>query len=89
MALGAQRSDIILMVIRQGVTSAAVGLALGIAGASALTTVLRGMLFGVTPFDAVTFVGVGALMLTTALVACYIPARRATMVSPVTALRVS
>lgn len=50
---------------------------------------LRGMLFGVTPFDAATFVAVGAIMLLTAIAASFIPARRATTVSPVTALRVS
>ena len=88
-ALGAQPADIIRMVVGQGLVSAAAGLAVGVLGAAALTSLLRGMLFGVTPFDAVTFVAVGALMFTTAAIASYIPARRATAVQPVTALRVS
>jgi putative ABC transport system permease protein len=88
-ALGAQRSDIIVMVIRQGLTAAGIGLAVGILAAAGLTTLLSGMLFGVTPFDALTFVGVSMLMLTTAVIACYLPARRATTVPPVVALRVS
>ena len=87
-ALGAQRSDIIVMVIRQGLTSAGIGLVAGIVGAAGLTTLLSGMLFGVTPFDALTFVGVSMLMLSTAVIACYLPARRATAIPPVTALRV-
>lgn len=89
LALGAQPSDIVRMVVLQGLMSAAIGLAIGLGGASVLTTLIRGMLFGVTPFDATTFVAVGAIMLLTAIAASYIPARRATAVSPVTALRVS
>ena len=89
MALGAQGSDIIRLVVGQGLLSTCVGLTIGIAGAAALTTVLRGMLFGVGSFDPVTFVGVAGLMFLTALAACYIPARRATTVHPVSALRVS
>jgi len=89
LALGAQPADILRMVIGQGVAAAGVGLIGGMLGAAALTTLLRGMLFGVTPFDAPTFFAVGALMLTTAVIASYIPARRATTVPPVTALRLS
>jgi ABC-type lipoprotein release transport system permease subunit len=60
---------------------------LGIAGAAALTTLLRGMLFEVVPLDALTFSMVAALMLGTSMLACYVPARRATAVDPLIALR--
>ena len=88
-ALGAQRRDIVRLVVGQGLMSTLIGLTLGMLGAATLTTLLRGMLFGVTPFDAITFVSVGSIMLLTALIACYIPARRATTVHPVIALRTS
>lgn len=89
LALGAQRSDVLRLVLRQGMTAAVAGLMIGVVGAAALTTLLRGMLFGVTPFDTLTFLGVGTIMLVTAMLACYFPARRATAVHPVTALRAS
>jgi putative ABC transport system permease protein len=86
-ALGAQRRDIVRMVMRQGFVSAGTGVGLGIAGAAALTTLLRGMLFEVVPLDALTFSMVAALMLGTSMLACYVPARRATGVDPLIALR--
>jgi predicted permease len=89
LALGAQHGDIVRMVVRQGVVAASLGLAIGTVAAAGLTTLLRSMLFGVTPFDPVTFAGVGLLMLVTVVVAAYIPARRATTVQPVSALRLS
>lgn len=86
-ALGAQGRDIIGMVMRQGLASAGSSIAIGVAGSAALTTLLRGMLFGVVPLDMATFAAVALVMLTTALLACYIPARRATTVDPLVALR--
>jgi putative ABC transport system permease protein len=86
-ALGAQRRDIVRMVMRQGFVSAGTGVALGIAGAAALTTLLRGMLFDVVPLDALTFTLVALLMLGTSMLACYVPAHRATGVDPLIALR--
>jgi len=86
-ALGAQPADIVHMVMRQGLGSACLGIVLGLLGSAAATRALSGLLFSVTPFDAVTFSAVSALMLTTAMVACYVPARRATRVDPLVALR--
>lgn len=86
-ALGAQRRDIVRMVMRQGFTFAGIGIAFGVAGSATLTSLLRGMLFGVVPFDAPTFGAVAVLLLATALLACYIPAHRATRVDPLVALR--
>jgi predicted permease len=87
MALGAQRSDVLRMVIGQGAQMAFVGVALGMAAALGLTRLMSKMLFGVTPSDPLTFLGVAALLAGVALLACYIPARRATRVDPVVALR--
>ncbi len=87
MALGARASDVLAMVLREGGTLTAIGLALGIAGALAASRVLAGFLFGVTPTDLAVFVSVPALLGLVALGACVIPARRAARVDPVTALR--
>ncbi|MEJ7809327.1 MAG: ABC transporter permease [Gemmatimonadaceae bacterium] len=87
MALGARGADVLSLVMRQGGRLALVGVAAGLAGAAALTGLLRGMLYNVTPLDAVTFAGVAALVLVTAALACYVPARRATRVDPLRALR--
>jgi predicted permease len=87
-ALGAQPRDIIRRVMRQGLGAASLGVAIGVLGAVMLTRLLSSMLFAVTPLDLVTFSCVGAFMLGTALAACYIPARRATRVDPLVALRV-
>lgn len=87
MALGAQRHDVLKLVIRQGALLAIAGAALGLAGAFALTRLMAGLLFGVTPTDAVTFTYVPLSLILVALLACYIPARRATKVDPLVALR--
>jgi putative ABC transport system permease protein len=86
-ALGAQRSDVFRLVIGQGLTLALVGVGLGAAGAFAVTRLLRGLLFGVSPTDALTFVIVSALVIAVALFACYLPGRRAMRVDPLEALR--
>lgn len=88
MALGAQRINVLAMVLRQGLQLVLVGLALGCAGALVLAGVLSTMLFGIQPTDGVTFVGVGLVLTAVAAVACLVPARRAASVDPMVALRV-
>jgi putative ABC transport system permease protein len=87
MALGAQRSHVLKMVIGQGAKMALIGVALGLTAALGLTRLMSKMLFGVKPSDPLTFLAVAALLIAVALLACYIPARRATRVDPVVALR--
>jgi putative ABC transport system permease protein len=87
MALGAQRLDLLRMVIRQGMTLAFVGLAIGVPAAFLLTRFMSGLLFEIGVHDPVTFAGAIAVLVSVATLACYIPARRATKVEPVVALR--
>jgi predicted permease len=87
MALGARRIDVLRLILGQGARMAFLGVAFGVALASALTRLLRSQLFGVTPHDPVTFAGVALVLIAVALVACYLPARRATRVDPIVALR--
>jgi putative ABC transport system permease protein len=87
LALGAQRRDVFKLVVGQGLLLALLGVGIGSAGAFALTRLLTGLLYGVSPTDAETFAIVSLLLTAVALFACYIPARRATKVDPLIALR--
>jgi ABC-type antimicrobial peptide transport system permease subunit len=87
MALGARRSDVRRMVVRQGMGIVAVALGLGVLGALAGGRLLASLLFGVSPADPVTYTTVVGVLLVVALVACWVPARRASGVDPAEALR--
>ena len=87
MALGAQGKDVLKLIIGNGMSLALIGVALGLAGAFALTRVMAGLLFGVTTTDALTYISVSLGLIAIALLACYIPARRATKIEPLVALR--
>jgi putative ABC transport system permease protein len=87
MALGARKGQILGTVIAQGLTPALVGLVIGIAGALSLTRLLSGVLYGVNPRDPLTFAAVSLILIGVALLACYIPARRAARVDPMLSLR--
>jgi putative ABC transport system permease protein len=87
MALGAQVTDVLGLVLKQGMLLALIGEVVGIGGALALTRLMRGLLFGVTPTDVSIFVLVIGVLTTTALLACWVPARRAMKVDPLKALR--
>src|SRR5687767_4866631 len=86
-ALGAQKRDILGLIFKKGMALALAGVVIGIAGAMAITRLMASLLFGVTPVDALTFAAVSIWVLAVALLACYIPARRATKVDPLIALR--
>ncbi|MBI2686619.1 MAG: ABC transporter permease [Acidobacteria bacterium] len=87
MALGADRRHVLLLVVGRGAAYAALGVALGIAGAAAAAEALRGFLYGVTPIDPPTFALVAGLLVAVAVAACLVPARRATLIDPAAALR--
>jgi predicted permease len=86
-ALGAQQSDILRLIVGQGLVLTLAGVAIGIGGAFALTRVMKGLLFGVTATDPATFVGAAGLFVAVALAASYLPARRAARIDPMAALR--
>jgi ABC-type antimicrobial peptide transport system permease subunit len=87
MALGADRRDVLKLVIQQGLVLTMIALVLGLGGALALTHFLTSMLYGIRPTDPVTYAAVAALLGGVALVAAYVPARRASRVDPIVALR--
>jgi putative ABC transport system permease protein len=87
MALGAQGSDVLKLAIKQGAKLVLIGVAIGITSSFVLSRLMSSLLFGVTATDPQTFVGVSLLLVLVALVACLVPARRATKVDPLTALR--
>ena len=86
-ALGAQRRNVILMVVRQGVKLVAIGIVVGVALSLAATRVLGSFLYGLNATDLLSFLYVSLLLLGVALAACYVPARRATRIDPIAALR--
>jgi len=85
--LGATASDVLTMILGQGLRTILIGVAIGIVGSLALTRGVQSMLFRVTVTDPLTFIAVGVLLVTVALAACYIPARRAAKIDPMVALR--
>jgi len=87
MALGARRSDVMMMVIGQGIKFAGAGILIGLGGALALTRFMETLVFGVSATDPLTYVTIVSLLTVVALLACWIPARRATKVDPLLALR--
>jgi putative ABC transport system permease protein len=87
MALGAQRRDVLRLVIGQGMRHAAIGLLLGSVAAFFAARAMTTLLFGIRPSDPLTYIGIAVVLALAALVACYIPARRATRVDPMVALR--
>jgi putative ABC transport system permease protein len=86
-ALGAETREVLGLVLRQGMTLAAIGIMVGLGGALAVSRYLENMLFGITPFDGSTFAAVLILLTAISAIACYVPARRATRVDPIIALR--
>jgi ABC-type antimicrobial peptide transport system permease subunit len=87
LALGAQTGDVLRLVFRQGLMLAGLGVTVGLALAAAVTRLLANFLYGVSPFDAVTFVATPLLLGLITLLACWLPARRAAKVAPMVALR--
>jgi putative ABC transport system permease protein len=87
MALGARRRDLLKLVLGQGLRLASLGVAIGLAVALALTRLMQGLLFGVSATDPLIFGLAAGLLVAVALLACYLPARRATRLDPLAALR--
>jgi len=87
MALGAERTDILRLVLRHGLALAAIGTAIGLVASLATMRLLSSMLFGIRPTDSFTFAGSSALVILIALAACYLPARRAASIDPMQSLR--
>jgi putative ABC transport system permease protein len=87
MALGAQRSRVVSMVLREGALLAFLGTLIGLGGAYLVGRAMQSTLYGVSAFDARAFIGVSALLLAAALLACWFPARRASRIEPLKALR--
>jgi putative ABC transport system permease protein len=87
MAVGAERRDVIKLILREGMLLTVIGMSLGLAGALALTRIVASLLFDVSPNDLITFTLIALLLIHIALLACYIPARRATKIDPMLALR--
>jgi putative ABC transport system permease protein len=87
MALGARIADVLKLVLRRAMLLAVIGIVIGVAGAFAVTRYMKALLFGVQPIDAITFVAVALALVLVALIACLVPARRATQVDPLVALR--
>ena len=87
LALGAQRRGILVLVMRKGMTLASAGVAVGLFGAFAMTRLMSSLLYEVSAADPVTFAAVAALLSAVAMLACYVPARRAMRVDPIVALR--
>ena len=87
MALGAGRRQVLGLVVRQGLLLAAAGVGIGLLVAAGATRLLSGLLFGVSPTDPLTYAGVAFVLTVVAVAACLVPARRATRVDPMTALR--
>lgn len=87
MALGAKRRDVLWLVVSQGMIQAVIGVAIGLAAAFILTRVMSSLLYGISPLDPITFAGFSILLLLVALMASYLPARRAARINPIGALR--
>ena len=87
MALGAQRRDILRLFMGQGLLLALIGVVIGLVGSLLLTQLMKGLLFGVSASDPATFATIALLLMVVTLLACYVPARRATKVDPLVALR--
>ena len=85
--MGAQPQDVFRIIVGQGLRLALLGVGMGLLTALALTRLLRSFLFGISAYDPLTFIGVAVLLTTVAVAACYFPARRATLVDPLVALR--
>ena len=87
MALGAKRGEVVRMILGRGVRVIALATIVGVAGSLAAAPLIRRQLYGITAQDPVTFIGVPAILAIVAMIACYVPARRAARVDPVVALR--